>query len=125
MKKIILFGLLILIVGGAMWMGRTPYRHWKQKHFLAEAREFLAKSDYRNAVLSARKMLEVNPANVEAARIMAKITEQFKFSEAIYWRHRIVDLEPNVVQNRLDLARAALLLGNQREAAEALHGVKT
>jgi len=124
MKKIILFGLIILIAGAALWIGRTPYRHWKQKHFLAEAREFLAKSDYRNAVLSARKTLEVNPANVEASRIMAKITEQFKFSEAIYWRHRIVDLEPNVVQNQLDLARAALLLGNQREADEALRGVK-
>jgi hypothetical protein len=124
MKKIILFGLMFLIVGGGIWMGRAPYRNWKQKRFLAEARAFLAKSDYRNAVLSARKTLETNPANVEACRIMAQITEQFKFSEAIFWRHQILKLEPNVVQNRLDLARTALLLGNYKEADQALHGVR-
>ena len=124
MKKIILFCLMLLILGGGAWMGRTPYRHWKQKRFLAEARESVAKSDYRRAVLSARKTLEVNPGNVEACRIMAHITEQFQFSEAIFWRHRILDLEPNVVQNRLDLARTSLLLGHLREADQALHGVK-
>ncbi len=124
MKKIILFSLMFLIVGGGLWMGRTPYRNWKQKRFLAEARASLAKADFRTAVLSARKTLEINPSNREAARIMAGITEQFKFSEAIFWRHRILELEPNAVQNRLDLARTAILLGNYREADQALHGVK-
>jgi predicted Zn-dependent protease len=123
MKKIVLFGLVFLTIGGGIWMGRTPYRHWKQKRFLAEAQAFLAKSDYRNAVLSARKTLEVNPADLEASRIMARVTEQFRFSEAIYWRHRILELQPNAVQNRFDLARTAILLGNNREADQALSGV--
>jgi Flp pilus assembly protein TadD len=124
MKKTVLFGLVLLIIGGGIWMGRTPYRHWKQKRFLVQAEAFLAKSDYHNAVLSARKTLEISPANVEASRIMARITEQFKFPEALSWRHRILDLEPNVVQNRLDLARTAILLGNYREADQALRGIK-
>ena len=124
MKKIILFSLLFLIVGGGIWMGRTPYRNWKQRRFLVQAQAFLDKSDYRNAVLCARKTLEINASNVDACRIMARITDQFKFTEAIFWRHRILDLEPNVVQNRLDLARSALLLGNIRETDMALHSVK-
>jgi hypothetical protein len=123
MKKIVLFGLMFLIIGGGLWMGRTPYRNWKQRRFLAQAQAFLAKSDYRNAVLSARKTLEANPANLEACRIMARITEQFRFSEAIFWRHRIVDLEPDAVRNRLDLARTAMLLDNFREADQALRAV--
>jgi len=114
--------LLGLLAVGA-YLGLPVYREWKQKRFQTQARQFMAKEDYRNAALSARQALNMNPASIEAARIMAQVTEKFHSPLALAWWQKVLNLEPNSVTNRLDLARCALLLGNYLRADQALREI--
>lgn len=123
MKRIVVIGVLLVALAVGAYLGLPAYREWKQKRFQAQAREFMAKEDYRNAALSARQVLNLNPANVEAARIMAQVTEKFHSPIALAWWQKVLNLEPNSVPNRLDLARCALLLGNYARADEVLRSV--
>ena len=120
--SLMVFGILLL-AGLGLWFGRPAYRNWKQTRFLKQAHAYLAKSDYPNASLCARKILIVNPANVEACRIMARLAETFHSPQLINWRQRILELQPNVLTNHLDLAKAAFVQGNLPLARKALQGV--
>src|ERR1017187_10535705 len=77
MKKAILATLIIAIGCLGLWFfGRTPYRHYQEQRAIEQARKALAKGDYRNASLSARQTLQVNPANLEACQLMADLAEK-------------------------------------------------
>ena len=124
MKKVIVLGVGLLLVAGGVLVGYPKYKNWKQRHFLSQARHYLAQQDYRNAGLSARKAMDANPRSVEACRIMAEIAEVFRSPLAISWRQRVVDFEPGVARNQLDLARSALLQGNYEQADKAIRRVE-
>ena len=124
MKKLLLALLVLLALGAGLWLAYPSYKQWKQRRFLIQARTALAQSDYRNAVFNARKIMELNPASVEASRLMAQITEQLKMPQAVSWRARVVEQEPDVATNHLELARTALLFGNITAADHALRGIK-
>ncbi|MCX6895118.1 MAG: hypothetical protein NTZ16_06400 [Verrucomicrobia bacterium] len=123
MKKFVVLGGLLGLLAVGAYLGLPVYREWKQKRFQTQAREFMAKEDYRNAALSARQALNLNPSSVEAARIMAQVTEKFHSPLALAWWQKVLNLEPNSVTNRLDLARCALLLGNYLRADQALREI--
>ena len=123
MKKIIVLAAVLLLATGGVLVGYPKYKQWKHAHYLAQARQFLAQQDYRNAGLSARKAMDANPRSVEACRIMAEIAEAFRSPLAISWRQRVVEFEPGVAKNQLDLAKSALLQGNYEQADKAIRSV--
>lgn len=123
MKKSLVAGIALIVIGAVLWLGKRPYQHWKEGHYLGKAEEYAAKGDLRNAAICAKNTLEVNPSNLAASRVMADVTEKAHAPEAVFWRQRIVQLQPDVLQNRLDLARAALSSGNVQEAGAALSSV--
>ena len=116
-------GALLVLAAVGLWFGRPHYRAWKQERFLKQAHEYLVKADYKNASLCARKTLAANPANLQACRVMAQIAEAVRAPELVGWSQRIVDLEPGVLQNRLDLAKAAFVNGDLPRANKSLAGV--
>src|SRR5207249_11751701 len=75
--------------------------------FIERARQFKAKGDFRNASLSARQTLAVNPRNLEACRILAEIAETSRSPHALDWRRRIAELD-STIENKLMLASTAL-----------------
>lgn len=121
-RGLILVGVLAVIAVG-VWAGRPAYRGWQERRSVQQATEFLAAKDYRNAMLAARRALAANPSSVEASRLMAHLTETLRLPAALDWRQRLVDLQPEDLTNRLQLARTAILLGNFPRAAETLRGV--
>lgn len=123
MKKLVIIGVCLLLAGAGFYFGRPAYRDWKLRRFLAQASDYFNKGDYSNAALSARQALNLNPGAAAAARIMARVTEKVRSPIALTWRQRVVDLEPAVASNRLDLARCALLLGNFTSAGLALRSI--
>lgn len=123
MKKLWIGLGIVLVLGVTFWVGRPVYRNWKENRLITQAREALGQGDYRSAGLSARQALRVNPANLDACRIMAEITEALRLPNALDWRKRIVELDPASATNRLDLARCGILQGNYAEAARALQGI--
>lgn len=114
-------GFVFLLALG-YWLGLPAYKNWKQERFLKQANEYLAKADYRNASLCARKVLEVNPSNPRACRVMIQITEAVRSPEVVNWLQRVVDLEPHIFTNRLALAKAAFVHGNPARAQKVLDG---
>ena len=88
MKKTLIALAVLLAVGAALWLAHPVDKQWKQRRFLNLAQTAQAQGDYRNATFNIRKTLELNPANLEASRLMAQIAEQLKMPQAISWRAR-------------------------------------
>ena len=109
MKKAIGVTALIAVVGliGLYVYGRPAYRHYKEARSMEQASRFFAKRDYRNASLSARQTLQINPRNIEACRIMAELAEISRSPHALDWRRRVAELAPTI-ENRMKVASSAL-----------------
>ena len=103
-----LIGLLLAATG---WFGRSAYRHYQEKHSLSQAQAFLASDDYRNAWLSARQTLQLNPTNVPVSRIMAALADLSHSPAVLDWQQRIVETEPTI-ENRLAWAATGLRYQN-------------
>ena len=96
-----------IILALAFFPGRSIYRHFKEKHGVAQARVFFAKGDYRNALLSARQAWLLNTNNVEACFIMAELDDAAHSPATLDWCQRLVKLSP-AISNKLLLASAGL-----------------
>jgi tetratricopeptide (TPR) repeat protein len=95
-------GLLLLFLVGIL-----AFRHYRESLALRQAQEFAAKGDFRNASLSARRLLRLNPANIEGCRLMGQLAEAMDPRETLEWYQRIAALQPSI-ENKLELAAKAL-----------------
>jgi cytochrome c-type biogenesis protein CcmH/NrfG len=108
MKKVVVLSVIVLAALAALWIwGRPAYRRHKETRFLEQTRRFVAKGDYRNASLSARQVLQVDPGNVEACEITANLADMTRSPHALDWRRKVAELAPTI-QNKLLLARTAM-----------------
>jgi predicted Zn-dependent protease len=108
MKKAILAS-VVLVAGvlGLWFYARPAYKRHRVVQAIEQARSYLAKGDYRNASLSARQALRMNPLDLEACRIMADLAERSRSPYLLDWRRRVVEAAPTV-ENKLLLASSAL-----------------
>ena len=108
MKKAILASVVVVAgVLGLWFYARPAYKRHRETQAVAQAKSYLAKGDYRNASLSARQALRMNPLDLEACRIMADLAERSRSPYVLDWRRRIVEAAPTV-ENKLLLASSAL-----------------
>jgi predicted Zn-dependent protease len=114
--------LSVLLLGGYLG-GRRSYETWKQKHLISLARQFAAKSDLLNARLSLSELLREAPQNIQASRLMAEVTPPEQLSTALFWRKRVVELNPHSAKDRVALAEIALKMHDLTSAAKALEGL--
>src|SRR5215470_4594330 len=123
MKKLLYFILIVGSLGGGAVAARAGYPLWKQEHLVNQANFFLSKSDSTNAILCLQQALQSNPSNVKACQLFATMAEKAGSRNAIYWRRRVVELEPRVMEHRIDWAKTALVMGDLATAKEALMSV--
>ena len=123
MKKLVYIVLGIGLMAGGGLLARSGYRHWRQQHLISQATQFLARSDTPNAVLCLQRAVQSNPFDPRACRMFASLAEQAGSQNAIWWRRRVVELEPAILQNRIDWAKSGLVLGDLAAAKEALQSV--
>ena len=123
MRKLFIILICCTIVGVAGYAGHRTYKVWKQKHLLSMAREFYAKADGKNAQLSLRQALAVNPMNVDANRLAAEVAQAARSPEALIWRSRVVELNPKSTDDRLALAETAMIYHDYGVGTNALEGV--
>jgi tetratricopeptide (TPR) repeat protein len=123
MKKLLTVFLCLAVVFAVGFGSYRGYKIWKQKHLIGQAREFIAKGDGANAMLCLRGALRSNSRNVEACRLMADFAQLARSPQAVYWRSRLVELEPHSLSNRVALASIALANGDASLAQSALDGV--
>src|ERR1043166_565623 len=113
--------LILLIVAAAfVWFGRPTYRGWKERRYLARAKEYLEKRDFANAILSGQQAVQANPKSVEAARFMAEFCELVRSPNAIGWYERLADLEPGVFDDKIKVVYLALRSQQFAKADEML-----
>jgi tetratricopeptide (TPR) repeat protein len=124
MRKLFTAFLCLTLVFVAGFAGYRGYKIWKQKRLVKMARTFIAKSDAPNALLCLRQALQSNPHNLEACQLMASFAEAARSPQAVIWRSRLVELQPDSLPDRLALARTALAAGDAVTARKALAGVK-
>lgn len=122
-RKVGLILLLLAAAGFGIRAGLHFYSIQKEEHLAHQARQFLDHADNRSAVLSARQVLEMNPNNVEATRVIAEAAEQGQSPAALLWRQRLADIAPKDNENYLAWASTALSMGDYLAADRALSKV--
>lgn len=123
MRKVIIIlscCIALLLAGYASYRG---YKVWKRNHMMSLARDYLAKSDGRNAFLCVQQVVRSDPNNLEACRMMADFSEVARSPQAILWRARVVELDPKPLTNRVAWAMTALKLGDVGLAQKAIESV--
>jgi cytochrome c-type biogenesis protein CcmH/NrfG len=123
MRKIIvifIFSVAILIGGYA---GFRWYKVRKQDHLVNLARQFVRKSDEKNALLCLQLVLRANPNNLSAVRMMADLADAAHAPSAVALRQRVVTLNPNSLDDKLSLVQTAIVLHDYVVATNTLASV--
>jgi tetratricopeptide (TPR) repeat protein len=99
------------------------YGDWRQQHLAQQVEQFAARGDYQNAVLVARRLLQLDENNLAACRAMAEMAEKAGRAEAITWRRKIAHLQPRDAASQLAFARSALGFGETLLAERILNSI--
>jgi cellulose synthase operon protein C len=114
-----------LLVGGAVGGKRYLWpkiKSWRIERMNGEAREFLAKGDANNALLTARKTLQTSQENVEAWRIAVAAAKTRQTNEVLYYQQNLARLDPTK-ENYLELIRLCIRYNAFGPAMEAIKNV--
>jgi tetratricopeptide (TPR) repeat protein len=109
------------MMGLGIWKGPDFIRGLQHNRFLAQAEASVAGGDYRKAMFSLRKALLKRPESIPALRLAADVAERAGSPEAVLWWARLVELEPDNPQHKLEWAEAALRFGDMGAAGNALN----
>jgi Flp pilus assembly protein TadD len=123
-RKILLYGVIAIVlisVGG--FLAYRGYKSARQTKLISQAEKYLAKSNERKALLCLQRALRYNPKDIRACRLMADLFERGRSPDALLLRSRVVELSPRSVEDRLALARTALVFGEFGVATNALGGI--
>jgi predicted Zn-dependent protease len=105
------------------WGGWHAYQRWEERHLVRRASAYLSGGDVRSASLSARRVLQLDEASVPAIRVLARVAEASDDWNAIDWRRKAADLEPNSTEDTLALANCALQFNDVVTAEKALQRI--
>lgn len=103
--------------------GVRAFPRWWQLRLVEQARDYLARGDTRGAFLSAHEALNRDAGCVPAVELMAQLAARSQSPEEIYWRERLVALQPGNSARRIQLADTALRIGETFVATHALEGI--
>lgn len=114
-------GIILLIV--LCWAGWRGYASWEERHQVRRAVAFIAGGEYKPAMLSAGRALQLKPNSVRAMRVMAEIAEHYRERTALDWRRKIWELDPRSTEDAVAVANCAVEFGNTNMAEKALSGI--
>jgi Flp pilus assembly protein TadD len=109
---------VVILYGANKW-----YRHWQAQRFARRAQTYASWGDNKSASLTARKVLEFEPKNLEALRTLADVSERQGLSGTIELRKQIVTDHPDSTPDAIALAKTALKFGAIETAESALKRV--
>ncbi len=118
-KFCLLAGIPLLLVV-ASGFGYRAYRKWQPQRLAAQASAFLAKGDYKSAVLSLNRAIQINPKSIPATRAIAELTDKVGSPDALVWRQRMLQLQPGSLPDILAFVAVALRLAEPETASQSL-----
>ncbi len=111
---------LILLLGVGGYFSMTAFRAWQVRRLLAEANALVNESSYNHASLDARRVLELDPDNADAMRVIARSAEGAGWRSAIEFWRRVTELSENAEGDVTSWARCAIRFGDAISAGKAL-----
>jgi hypothetical protein len=114
--------LAVIVIGTwKAWEAGLPrYRLWKQRHALAQAREFIEKKDAPNAQLALEVAMREVPGNPDTIRVAADMLEQVNAPQAMRLRRAVVQIVPDSAEDAAKLVISCLQFGDFNAAKDAL-----
>lgn len=123
-KKFLIVGVVLclcMVVGGfAAFKGYKAARHAR---LVKKAKTYLAEGKDRNALLCLQGALKFNSQDIEVCRMLAELHEKGRSPGALIWRGKVVELNPDSLDDRLALVTTAMQLRDISAATNALEGV--
>ena len=119
--KLIVGGLvgLVLLITLAV-AGLHFFHQWQERHLVRVSAAYLSGGDTKAAMLTARRALQMNPKNAEAARLIAQIADRAGDKAALDWWRKVVALQPRNMEDALALVRSALRVNDLTTAEKTL-----
>ena len=105
------------------WGGWHYYARFEARHLVRRAAAYLGAGDLKDASLSARRALQLDPNRASTVRMVARIAEVSGDRRALDWRQKVLELEPRSVEDALALANCALQFGEAEIARRSLESV--
>ena len=102
------------------WVGYHFFRAYQGKRLTSRARSYLSVGDLRSAGLACKTVLQSNPHNVEALRILAETADKTGEAVALDWRQRVLAELPDSLPDGVALVRTAVRLGQPGVAETTL-----
>ncbi len=111
---------ILAAVAGIGVLGWRQFREFRQHRMIARARAAFEQKDYQQAMISARRALQMNPRDVAVMKMMVELSEKAKTKEALYWHRMLCELEPGIAENDIAWADSALQYKEVAIAEQAL-----
>ena len=115
------FILLAGLLGAGGW---KAFKVIREKRVMTRARAYVEAKDYTQAAMTLQWALQLNPNNVEAAKLLANTAEKGNAKDAIQIRRKVAELDPQDDKNYLSWAEMALKKGDPANAKLALDGMR-
>ena len=113
-----------LVLGAVCYFGYPVYRGWQADRAVRLAKSFLEKRNIRSGVLSVQTALRHRPDHLEAHRVAASLLEASGSPAALLHRRRLMELQPQRLEAKLEFARSALKFNNPQAAEKALDAIQ-
>lgn len=123
MRKLIIFAVLLALLAGGVFGVRPIYRKWMLEREMRHARDAFNQGDVKTGILWLRKALGRDSDHIDGVKLMGELAEQMRSPSAVYWRQRLVELQPTESANRLLLSRVAMANSQMEVARRALESV--
>ncbi len=117
---------IIILVGlfaAGLYASYRVYRRYEPRILCRRAVMLLTEGKLLEAELVARHVMRLNQYNLDANRLMARITERSNSEDCVAWWGRVVRLHPGSLEDVLALSKAAMKYGVPAVAEEALKTV--
>jgi tetratricopeptide (TPR) repeat protein len=119
--KLIIGGILGLFLFIALAiLGVRFFHQWQERHLVRLSAAHLSGGDLKAAMLPARRALQMNPDNIEAARLIAQIADRAGDKAALDWWRKTVALPQHTTEDVLGLVRSAFRVNDLVTAEKAL-----
>lgn len=105
------------------WGACRFYGVVESRHVARRAAAYLGGGELRQAALSARRALQLNPSGTAAIRVLADVAERANDRSALDWRRETCELAPDSIEDTLALANCALQFNDVAIAEKTLRRV--
>lgn len=117
----LLIGLVLL--AGAIYVGRKLYGRLEPERLARRAQVLIDKKDYRGALITLSRALQINNNSESATRTMLDLMAKIEAPQTIEWHRRLSELNPSATSDAMIWAQYALRQGKADSAAFALSQV--